>query len=117
MYCLFHEIEEKFRLFSTKTFLYTTTYLQGHNYPLALVQSVELQCFQLCCNFVHLVRKFLATPHISLPVITSLLCILNPSLNVEPAYCSLHGTADDQVNHIRTRYKQSKIQRFTSYVP
>ena len=49
MYCLFHEIEEKFRLFSTKTFLYTTTYLQGHNYPLALVQSVELQCFQLCC--------------------------------------------------------------------
>ena len=30
------------------TFVYITTYLQGHNYPLALVQSVELQGFQLC---------------------------------------------------------------------
>ena len=51
--------------------------------------------FSTLLPLVHLVRKYLATPHLSLSVMTSLLCTLNLvlklSLNAEPTYCSLHS--------------------------
>ena len=51
--------------------------------------------FSTLLPLVYLLRKCLTTPHLSLPVITSLLCTLNLGLklpsNAEPTNCSLHS--------------------------
>ena len=50
--------------------------------------------FATLLPLVHLLRKCLATLHLSLPAMISLLCTLNLGLklplNAEVTYCSLH---------------------------